>query len=283
MDRTSRDSLAAARERFDARVAERPDAAGFGGMAETLFATVSLLRRESALRRALGDPSTRPEAKVGLLESLFAEFDEQTLEVLRGLVRARWSSPGDLVEAVETLAVSALLAVAESEDHLDDVEDELFRFTRLLEDQTALRAALTDPVLPLERKLDVLRDLLTGTAQPATERLIEQAVREPHGGQPLEQQLGHFSELAAQRRRWLLAEVRTAVPLTDDQQRRLGEILAGIYGRTIQVQSYVDPDVVGGVLVRVGDEVIDGSIVHRLAQARLGIAAGAAPQNDQSR
>lgn len=282
MDRTSRDSLAAARERFDALAAERSDAAGFGGMAETLFATVTLLRRESALRRALGDPSTRPEAKAGLVAAVFGEFDGQTLEVLRGLARARWSASGDLVEAVETLAVSALLAVAESEGHLDDVEDELFRFTRLLEDQGALRAALTDPVLPIERKMDVLRDLLTGKAQPATERLIEQAVREPHG-RPLEQQLAHFSELAAQRRRRLLAEVRTAVPLTETQQDRLGEILAGIYGRTIQVQAFVDPDVVGGVLVRVGDEVIDGSIVHRLAQARLGIATGAAPHNDQSR
>ena len=88
MDRTSRDALAAARERFDTLVVERSDAAGLGGMAETLFATVSLLRRESALRRALGDPATRPAAKIRLLDSLFGEFDGQTLELLRGLVRS---------------------------------------------------------------------------------------------------------------------------------------------------------------------------------------------------
>src|SRR5674536_276730 len=88
MARTSRDALAAARERFDTLVVERPDAAGLGGMAETLFATVSLLRRESALRRASGDPATRPAAKIRLLDSLFGEFDGQTLELLRGLVRS---------------------------------------------------------------------------------------------------------------------------------------------------------------------------------------------------
>ena len=280
MDRTSRDALAAARERFDTLVVERPDAAGLGGMAETLFATVSLLRRESALRRALGDPATRPAAKIRLLDSLFGEFDGQTLELLRGLVRSRWSQPGDLVEAVEDLAVSALLAVAESEGHLDEVEDELFRFARLLERELALRAALTDPALPVERKMGVLRELLTDRAQPTTERLVEQAVREP-GGRTLEQVLASFSELAAQRRQRVLAEVRSAVPLTAEQLARLTTVLGTIYGRAIQVQSYVDPAVVGGVVVRIGDEVIDGSTVHQLAQARRRLRAGASPHTDQ--
>ena len=168
----------------------------------------------------------------------------------------------------------------ESEGHLDEVEDELFRFARLLEREPALRAALTDPALPVERKMGVLRELLTDRAQPTTERLVEQAVREP-GGRTLEQVLASFSELAAQRRQRVLAEVRSAVPLTAAQLARLTTVLGTIYGRAIQVQSYVDPAVVGGVVVRIGDEVIDGSTVHQLAQARRRLGAGASPHTDQ--
>ena len=148
---------------------------------------------------------------------------------------------------------------------------ELFRFARLLEREPALRAALTDPALPVERKSGLLRDLLGGKAQPTTVRLVEIAVTRPRGGS-LEHTLEELSRLAAQRRSRYVAQVRVAAPLDAAQETRLSASLARIYGREVQLQVDVDPSVVGGVEVRVGDEVLDGTVKHSLDQVRRRLA-----------
>jgi F-type H+-transporting ATPase subunit delta len=264
----SRDSLKRALERFEESIGALPDGAGSAEVSEGLYAVAALLDREPSLRRAFADPASSPDSRVGLAQSLLGEqLAPLPLGVVRELVQERWSDPNDLRTAVETLAANAALRAAEGEGKLDDVEDELFRFARLLEREPQLRAALTDPGLPDGRKVALLRSLLGRQAQPTSVRLIEIAVTRSHG-QSLEGALDDLSQLAARRRARYVAQVRTAIALTPEQEQRLSTSLARIYGHDVQLQVDVDPSVLGGVEVRVGDEVLDGTVARSLARVR---------------
>ena len=272
MQGASRDALKRARESFDASIGALPDGAGSRDVSDGLFAVATLLDREPSLRRALTDPASTPESRRGLVNALLGEqLTPLPLGVLRELVSDRWSSSADLRTAVELLAAGAAMNAAEGDGVLDEVEDELFRFGRLLEREQPLRAALTDPGLPGDRKLSLLRELLGSRAQPITLRLIEVAVTQPRTGS-LETALEELSRLAAQRRQRYIAQVRVARPLDTDQEQRLGASLARIYGREVALQVDVDPTVLGGIEVRVGDEVIDGTVERRLQSVRRSLA-----------
>ncbi|MCW2614190.1 MAG: synthase subunit delta [Frankiales bacterium] len=264
----SRDALKRALASFESTLGALPDGAGSGEVSEGLYAVAALLDREPSLRRALTDPASTPDSRKSLVDRLLGgQLSPLPLGVFRDLVADRWSSASDLRQAVEVIAAGAAMNAAEGQGVLDDVEDELFRFARLLEREQPLRAALTDPGLPVDRKLSVLHDLLGGKAQPITVRLVEIAVTRPHVGS-LETALEGLSNLAAQRRRRYVAQVRVARPLDADQEQRLGASLARIYGREVALQVDVDPDVLGGIEVRVGDEVIDGTVERRLQDVR---------------
>jgi F-type H+-transporting ATPase subunit delta len=209
-----------------------------------------------------------PDAKAGLAHGLLAtRISEDALDLVRALVTARWSSPRDLVDVTDLLGVEAVLAAAEADGDLADVEDEIFRFGRIIEQESALRVALAGSATPTEVRLRLLHDLLDGKARPATIRLIEEVVRAPRG-RTLDRALDDFVRLAADRRQRLVAEVWSAVDLTTEQQQRLAAGLQRQYGRAIALQIVVDPTVLGGLTVRIGDEVIEGSIAGRLGDAR---------------
>jgi F-type H+-transporting ATPase subunit delta len=267
MEGASRASLAAARSALD----ERAPASGAGelrGLAEQLFAVADLLHRELTVRRALADPSADPGARARLLDRLFgARLPEPALQLLRRVVRSRWNSPLDLEAAVEELGQEALLAAAEVDGSLDNVEDELFRFGRIIDREPELSLALSDVGLPADRKRSLLDRLLLERAHWATLRLVERSVVGP-SRRSLDRTLEHLGERAADRRRRLVAVVRTARPLDAEQTARLQAAVSRLYGRQVQLQVDLDPTVLGGVVVRVGDEVIDGSVARRLAEAR---------------
>ena len=274
MDGTSRESMRVALGQLEELVGTPPDAAGASQVSEGLYAVAGLLDREPSLRRALTDPASSPASRRGLVDALLgAQLPAGPLQVLRGLASASWHSPADLREAVETLAAQAALTAAEGDGVLDDVEDELFRFARLLEREPALRAALTDPGLPDDRKTGLVRSLLGPRARPATVRLVEVVVTRPRG-RSLESALEELSRLAAARRQRLVARVRVAQPLDALQAGRLSQVLTRLYGRAVQLQVDVDPSVIGGVHVRVGDEVLDGTVVRRLQDVRRRLTAG---------
>jgi len=274
MDGSSRESMRAALGRFEELMGQAPDGAGARDVSEGLYAVAGLLDREPSLRRALTDPASSPDSRRGLVDALFgSQLPGLPLSVLRGLVSSPWHSPADLREAVETLAAQAALTAAEGDGVLDDVEDELFRFARLLDREPELRTALTDPGLPDDRKTGLIRTLLGERAQPATVRLVEVVVTRPRG-RSIESSLEELSRLAAARRQRLVAEVRVARPLALDQAQRMADALARIYGRAVQLQISVDPQVLGGVRVRVGDEVLDGTVARRLQDVRRRLTAG---------
>jgi F-type H+-transporting ATPase subunit delta len=161
----------------------------------------------------------------------------------------------------------ALFSVAEAEGVLGSVEDELFAFAKALEQNGRLREALTDPALPAENKKAVIRDVLSERGHPLTASLLGFLI-ESGRGRELTGIVQELATMAAERRRHALAEVRTAIPLSDDRRKRLTDALAKATGKSLEVKVVVDPGVIGGVVAHVGDEVFDGSIRTRLDEAR---------------
>ena len=267
MQGASRAALAHSVQAFEASPVERSSE-----VSEGLYAVAALLDREPSLRRAFTDPASSPDARRGLAQALLgAQLGAAPLAVLSDLVAQRWNAPADLRAAVEVLAADAALRAAEHDGVLDDVEDELFRFARLLEREPALRAALTDPGLPDDRKSALLRDLLGERARPQTLRLVEIAVTRTRG-RSVETALDELADLAAQRRQRFVAQVRVARPLEAQQEARLAAALERMYGRQVQLQVDVDPAVLGGISVRVGDEVLDGTVQRNLEAVRRTLA-----------
>jgi F-type H+-transporting ATPase subunit delta len=284
MHASSRAALAEVRERLDAltrpasgllerardRISGTPRAvsgADLTGLAEELFAVARLLDGQPSLRRALSDPAATPDARAGLARRLLTgKVGGSTLELVEAMVRQRWSRPLDLVEAAETLGVEAALDAADVQGELDGVEDELFRFGRIVAGDPDLSRLLSDRTASAKGKTELLDRLLAGKVSPVSALLLRNVLTASHGGQA-EVAIERLSETAAGRRGRSVAFVTTAVALTAAQEQRLTQILGRLYGRTIGLQVTVDPDVLGGLIIRVGDEVIDGSVVHRLEAA----------------
>ncbi|MFF8946406.1 F0F1 ATP synthase subunit delta [Streptomyces sp. NPDC014864] len=271
MNGASREALAAARERLDALTdSTSVDAAR---LADELAAVTALLDREPGLRRVLTDPAQPGEAKAELVQRLLGgQVSGTTADLVAGMVRSRWSQPRDLVDALEELANIADLTAAQRTGTLDDVEDELFRFGRIVSSNTELRAALTDRAASTSAKTALLHRLLGGRATVTTERLVTRLVTAPRG-RSLEAGLESLSKLAAERRDRMVAVVTSAVPLSDTQKRRLGAALAKLYGRQMHLNLDVDPEILGGIRVKVGDEVINGSLADRLDEAARRMAS----------
>jgi F-type H+-transporting ATPase subunit delta len=240
-------------------------------LAEELFSVARLLDAQLSLRRALSDPSGKAEERAQLAQRLFASrVSPAAAELIETVARLRWSRPPDLVEAFTALGTEAALDAADVRGELEDVEDELFRFGRIVGGDRELARILSDRKAPAGGTTALLERLLSGKVSPTTEQLLRNTLTGPHAG-GAEVAIERLSEVASRRRGQSVARVTTAVPLTPAQEQRLTAVLGRIYGRTIGLQVTVDPAVLGGLVVQVGDEVIDGSIAHRLdaAQRRL--------------
>ena len=268
----SRISLATARERLSALAV---DAAGeLDALSADLFAVVALLGRELPLRRALADSSVAAPAKTALIEALLGErVSAPTLAFLVEVANLRWSRPRDLVDAVETLAVLACFELANADGSLDDVEDQLFRFGRIIEREAVLRDLLTDPAGLEENKRALLAGLLSDKVGPLSLRIITAAaVAAPHR-RTLSEALDRFARLAADLRQRLNARVTLAVRPDPEQLERLAEALSRVYGKPIGLRVEVDPELLGGLVIRIGDEILDASVTRRLDIARRGLTA----------
>src|SRR5438105_5836353 len=266
----SRVAYAEARDRLTEVVRDADVAATVG---DELFAVVGLLDREPSLRRALADYTSPAEARTGLVRGLLGEqVSAPALDMVLGLASARWSVPRDLADAAEQLAVLATAASAEGAGNLDEVEDELFRFGRIASGEPELLAALSDQRMPDDSKRAMLGELLEGKVTPASLRLITQAAVNPRG-RNLEANLADYARLVAEWRQRLIAVVRVATELSGRQRQRLARALPAIHGHGLQLNVVIDPQVVGGVSVHIGDELIDGTLSSRLAALRRHWAA----------
>jgi F-type H+-transporting ATPase subunit delta len=236
-------------------------------LADELFAVARLLDGQLTLRRSLSDPAGKPDERAALANRLFASrVSPAALDLVEAVARQRWSRPPDLVEAFMALATEASLDAAEVRGELDDVEDELFRFGRIVSSDRELGRILSDRKAQAGGKAALLDRLLARKVSPVTEQLLRNVLTGPHVGHA-ENAIERLSDVASRRRGQSVARVTTAVALTAEQEQRLTEVLGRIYGRTVGLQVTVDPSVLGGLVVRVGDEVINGSIAHRLEVA----------------
>jgi F-type H+-transporting ATPase subunit delta len=266
----SREASASVHEYLETVLASGADPTVLG---QELFAVVDLLAGTPALRRALTDPSRSAAARVGLVEQLLSgKVGGAAVKVAVALVTVRWAAAGDLTAATESLAVAALLAAAEQAGRLEQVEDELFRFARIVAGDPGLRDAFSSRAEGADRKIELVRALIGGKSAAETVVLAGQAAAHPRGLRT-EAVLESLVEAAAVRRRRLIAQVVSARPLTETQRDRLAAALSAAYGRAIQVNADVDPRLIGGLRVHVGGELIDASVASRLADAQRRIAS----------
>ncbi|HEY3908031.1 MAG TPA: F0F1 ATP synthase subunit delta [Streptosporangiaceae bacterium] len=268
----SRASLSGAKERLASALAgaSATQAASLGG---ELFAVTGLLDREPALRRNMSDASIDAAARSGLAQSLLSgKISDVALAQVTGLTGERWSEPSDLADAAEQLAVLAICTAADQQGQLDEVEDELFRFGRIVGADSGLRYALSNLFVPAEGRRSLVTELLTGKVTDPGLLLISQAASYPRG-RGMDASLEFFAGLAAALRERLVAEVHVAAPLSSGQRARLAALLAAAYGHDVHLNMVIDTELVGGMTVRIEDELINGSIASRLAELRRDLAA----------
>ncbi|WBB66717.1 F0F1 ATP synthase subunit delta [Micromonospora sp. WMMD812] len=271
MQAASRESYQAAAEHLETYVRGSEPSAVVSA-ADDLLSVAALLRREPRLRRALSEPARSGADRAGLLgDMLRGKIGAEALDLLSTLVRGRWSAPSELLDGAERLGVEALLASADKAGDLGEVEDELFRFGQVVSGQSDLAAVLADSVAPAAQRASLVRELLEGKARPVTVRLVEVALG-GFGGRSFVGALTRLVELAADRRDRQVAYVTVAAPLSDEEEQRLGARLSAIYGREVSVRQTVNPDVLGGVSVRVGSDLYDGTVLRRLNETRNALA-----------
>lgn len=251
---------------LDAVVASVGSGADSDRLGTQLFEVAATFDSQVTLRRALTDPAVDGDRKATLVEQLFHAFDERTVALVCDAVRRLWSQPRDLADSVERAGVTALLVAAEDADAIDELEDELFRFTRIVESAPQLREALSDRTAPAQARRRLVEELLGDRVNTSSVRLAQQAVSGRH--RSVTEALKQMQRLAAGRRERLVAVVRVAEPLADQLRDRLAAALARMFDHELQLNVVVDPEVLGGVRVTVGDQVVDGTVLSRLAGAR---------------
>lgn len=261
---SSRQAFAGLRE----RLARRRVAAEFAGVSTELFSVADLLAGQQQLRAALSDAGQPVEARLGTVDSLFGErVSATTLDVLQDVTGQRWPGPAELVEAVEGLAAQSAFMVAETDGTLDEVEEQLFAFSEAASGSADLQMALTDPSVGPEVKAGLVDTLLAGNAAPATAEVLRYSMSHLRGRR-VDSVLAGLIDLAGEQRNRSIAEVRVARPLDADQARRLAAALSRINGREVRLNVVVDRDVIGGISVRIGNDVVDATVAGRVEQAR---------------
>ncbi len=232
-----------------------------------LFAVVDALGSSATLRRAVTDPGTPEAGRQSLVRSLLdGKVNDKVVDLVAEAAAMRWAGGRTFAAALERQAVRSQLIMADRAGTLEETEDELFRFARLVEGSPDLRNAFADRSVPLANRQDLAGELLAGRASDATIALGRRAVaaRERTFAHTIE----GFVTLAAAHKNRVVATVRVAQPLSPEQRDRLRAALAQQVGREVAIQEIVEPDVLGGIRVELGDEVIEGTVAGRLQQAR---------------
>lgn len=262
----SAEAFAALTSALEGALAQGADASQVGS---DLFSVAGVLRREPALRRVATDVSVDATAKAGLVTQLFAgKVSETVASLLSSAVSHRWTAPSDFTHALEELAVVATVKSAGADSAR--LSEELFVLGGVLQGSPELRSALSDPARSVDDKRALLTGLLANKALPATLALAERAMDGTH--RTVDAAVAEYQRLAAQVHGRKVATVTVAAPLNDADQSRLAAALQRKYDAELELNVVVDPNVLGGVKVEIGDEVIDGTVASTLDDARRKLA-----------
>jgi F-type H+-transporting ATPase subunit delta len=235
--------------------------------ATDMFAVVDALEASPTLRRAVTDPGTPEGARKALVHGLLdGKVDKAVADFVGEAATLRWAGGRTFAAALERQAVRGQLITADRRGELEDTEDQLFRFARLVESSPELRNALADRAIDRSNRQELVAELLNGRGTESTITLAKRAVaaRERTFGHTIE---GYVTLAAAQKNR-VVATVRVAQPLSSEQRDRLRAALTKQIGREVAIQEVIDPDILGGVRVELGDEVFEGTVADRLEAAR---------------
>ena len=262
---SSRQSLVAARTALDAAI-KGASAASASELSSHLFFATEVFAGNTSLRRAITDPSRDKAAKAALVKDLFGKSTGALAVSLMSDVSAlRWSATKDVIHVIEQLAIEAEASAANIANELDRVEDEFFETSRLVADNFELRKALVS-VGSTEAKSALIAEVLGKNASSSTVKLASALVSHLRG-RSIEAAFADYLFGLANRRNRLIAVVRTASALTDAQAKRLATALEKKVGQPIRINVQIDPTILGGVSIKFADELVDGSVVNRLANA----------------
>ncbi len=261
----SRQSLAKTRSALE-KLISTVDAAAAAKISADLFAMVKVLDSSSAVRRALTDNARDESSKTILGRDIFKGANSQALEIFSKMASLRWSSPKDFGNVLEFLAVEALVDSAQKNGSLDKLESEIFAVSEMIAKSPELRSFFAVRNVVSAPKSELLTSLLSGKVTQATLDLTAFLVDHPRG-RNIEAGLNDFASAIAQIKDRQIAHVISATALNNEQINRLAKSLTKVFGRDIKVNASVKPEVVGGMSIRVADELIDGTLLTRISQA----------------
>jgi F-type H+-transporting ATPase subunit delta len=248
------------------------DDTGLGALGADLAGVGALLSQNPILRRTLSEVTTDVDHRAGVMKALLAgKVGQPAAVIVDFTVRQSWATGRDLADGLVRLGRTAMFLRAERSGELDEVEDQLFRFGRIVDGNPALSVILDDPTTPGHARAALVERLLAGRAHALTTELLAQLADDP-GRRSFTYGVAEIVTQAAQRKDKVVATVRSATTLDIEQTSRLTAALAKIYGRPVSVHVLIEPGLQGGITVRVGDEVIDGSVAGRLDALRRRLA-----------
>ncbi len=263
---SSRQSLANLRGSLDQSL-KSVSALDCSTVSADLFVVLGSLGTSIGLRRALTDPSRDVASKVALVEDIFGKvIGKVALSLVGNAVALRWSSPSEFTDGIEQIAIEAEASAANVNDKLDLVQDELFEFARILIANGELRQALASRTDEAAHKEALVHDIFASKFNDSSVRLLDELV-DGLRGRSIEQTLAAYTHGVAARRDRVTAHVRTAIALSAAQRSKLATALAAQIGQPVHINVEIDSAILGGISIRFADEVIDGTIVSRLAEA----------------
>jgi len=263
MGSATREALVAAKDALASVTAKDSLATG-----AELFEAGRVVGGSAQLRSALADPAADAKDKAAAVGSVFSSLSASTRTVLSAIVSARWSSADDLLAGIEEIGIRA---VAKSAPAKLAIEDELFAFGSTVASDSQLELAVGSKLGAIESKSKLVRSLLSGKASEQTVLIVDHLVQQPRGRR-IGELVSTAAEVVADQAGKAVATITTAAPLKAAQLERLRVGLANNYGRELKLNVQLDPSIIGGVRVQIGDEVIDGSVSTKLNDLRIQLA-----------
>jgi len=263
MGSATREALASAREALTALGGKDGLAVG-----EQLFEVVRVIGDSSQLRSALADPSVAAADKLAVVNKVFATIGAPARTLLAEIVASRWSTQDDLLEGIEEIGIRAVASSAKP----GGIEDELFTFGTAVGSNAELELAVGSKLGSTQSKSALVNALLKHKASPQALAIVDQLVQQPRGRR-IGELMRHAASIVADQAGLAIATIITAAPLTAAQLDRLRAGLAKSYGRDLKLNEVIDPSIIGGIRVQIGDDVIDGSVSTKITELRLQLAS----------